>query len=96
MNTASRDVLDTPSGTRARWVPLSHTVRISAAVCATVATSLILGAQLGIVALYSGELGTALAAIKVQPRAVPALASASSSLPARDGMPALGVAQLAP
>jgi hypothetical protein len=58
--------------------------RIAALACAVVATIMILGGQLGIVASYSGELDTALAALKSRTHAVQL--AASGPVPARAGV----------
>jgi hypothetical protein len=62
-------------GQRARLQPRSVRLRIAAAACAGVATVLTVGSQLGMGALYSGELDTTLAALKTQPRAMQVAAS---------------------
>jgi hypothetical protein len=63
------------TGQRPRLAPRTIGNRVAALACAVVATIMTLGGQLGIVASYSGELDSALSALKAQP---PALQMAAS------------------
>jgi hypothetical protein len=69
---------------RMRLARRAFAVRIAAAGCALVATVLTVGMQIGIVAVYSGDLDATVAAIKAQPRAS-RVASACNPTPGGGG-----------
>lgn len=94
MNTDSREVMgpqhpwlgcqNTPNGERVRLAPRGVAVRLAAAGCAVVVTALTVGMQIGIVAVYSGELDASMAALKAQPPAS-LVASACDPAPVQAG-----------